>query len=162
MKRLATTLGVLLVAAAVAAPVMAWGPGWGRDGRMMGGGGYGPGYCWDRDRASTDLTPDQKAKLDELEDKFSSETRELRSQLWSKQEELEDVMEASTPDVERAKALQKEITDLRAKLSDKRLDYELEARKIAPEAGTKYGRGYGRGMRGFGPGRGPYGPASCH
>ena len=81
------------------------------------------------------------------------------------------MLNSSTPDLEKAKALQGEISDLRAKLDEERLSYELEARKITPEprSGKGYGRGYyGHHMGGYGPhmgyGRhmmGGYGPESC-
>jgi len=59
------------------------------------------------------------------------------------------------PDREKVKALQKELSDLRAKIDEKRLNYELEARKIIPDdqRAGRYGRGYyGRHMGGYGPG----------
>jgi len=49
MKRLTTIIGILALVGAVAVPVMAWGPGWGRGhhmGRYGHGIGYGPGNCW--------------------------------------------------------------------------------------------------------------------
>ncbi|KPK27814.1 MAG: hypothetical protein AMK69_09850 [Nitrospira bacterium SG8_3] len=49
------------------------------------------------------------------------------------------------------------MTGLRAQLAEKRLDFELEERKIAPDTrhGSGYGRGYGQGYgRGYGRGYG--------
>jgi hypothetical protein len=65
------------------------------------------------------------------------------------------------------KSLQKEISDLQGKMADKRVDFELEARKIAPNArfGRGYGRGYGQGYGRYGTmGRnyGPYGQYGPH
>ena len=75
--------------------------------------------------------------------------------------ELNRLFNSEKPDAEKAKTLQKEISDLRAKMAQARIDFELEERKIAPQGNNRrgYGRGYGPGMRGSGPGmRGSYGP----
>ena len=70
------------------------------------------------------------------------------------------MLNSSTPDLEKAKGLQNEISDLRAKLDEKTLTYELEVRKIVPDQRLGYGHGdwdghhmgtYGH-MMGYGPG----------
>jgi len=73
-------------------------------------------------------------------------------------------LNASDPDIEKARVLQKDISDLKAKMGEKRLDLDLETRKILPE-GTRargYGKGYGmgRGRGKWGQKRG-YGPGLC-
>jgi zinc resistance-associated protein len=149
MKRLTTIIGILVLAGAVAVPVMAWGPHWVRGHHMMGYWGSGPEYG----RGDYgNLTSEQKSSLDALDRKFYEETRDLRDQIWTKSRELDSVLNSSNPDLDKAKALQKEISDLRAKLDEKTVTYELEARKIAPDQrlGHGYGRGYGYHM-------GPYG-----
>lgn len=153
MKRLTMILGILLLAGAVAVPVMAWGPGWGRGHHMMGYWGNGPEYG----RGYGNLTPEQRSKLDALDRTFSDETRDLRDQIWTTSRELDTVLNSSNPDLEKAKALQKEISELRAKLDEKELSYELEARKIVPDERFGYGYGHHRGpysghMMGYGPG----------
>jgi zinc resistance-associated protein len=102
--------------------------------------------------------------LDTLNKKFHDETAELRNDLWNKRGELSALLNSPNPDAEKAKALQKEISDLRANLAEKRLDFELEERKVAPEgsygrgygkgSGKGYGKGYGHHMGGYGPGKG--------
>ena len=147
MKKLTTIIGILLLAGVVAVPVMAWGPGWGRGHHMMGYGGGGPEYGRGDYR---NLTSKQKSSLDVLDRKFYDETRDLRDQVWAKSRELGSVLNNSSPDLEKAKTLQKEMSDLRAKLDEKTLYYELEVRKIAPDQRLVYGHGYGHH-------RGPYG-----
>ncbi len=76
------------------------------------------------------------------------------------------MLDSSTPDAEKATALQKEISDLKAKMAEKRLSYDLEVRKIAPDTqerryGRGYGRGYGRSMMGEGPRTGGRGQGPC-
>jgi len=93
--------------------------------------------------------------LDKLYQRFYDETAQLRDEIWAKSEELNIVLSSPSPDAEKAKALQKEISDLRAKLAQSRINLRLEQRKITPKG--YYGRRYGRGsrghhMRGYGPG----------
>jgi zinc resistance-associated protein len=173
MKRLTMILGIVVLVGAVAVPVFAWGPGWGWGHHMRGYWGGGPGYAG----TYRSLTSEQRNQLDALNQKFYGEAADLRYQIWAKSSELDSILSSTSPDLEKAKALQKEISDLRAKLDEKELGYELEARKIVPQdqsgpgyAGG-YGYGYGRGpgmmgpgygyhMGGFGPGMG-YGPGAC-
>lgn len=149
MKRALTIIGIILLVAAIAVPVVAQGPGSGR-GRMMQG--YGPGepgagprWGWD-DR----LTDEQRTQLDKLHQKFFDETASMRSQMAAKRSELHILMNTSNPDFEKAKALQKELSDLRAKMGQERIKLFAEERKINPDA--RYGMGWGRdGRKGDGP-----------
>ena len=145
---------------AFALPVMAHGPGRGPGAKGHWGGG--PGYCWDDGRASGALTAEQQSKMEKLSRNFYDETAQARDALWSKVGEFNRLFNSEKPDAEKAKTLQKEISDLRAKMAQARIDFELEERKIAPQGINRrgYGRGYGPGMRGsYGPGmRGSYGP----
>ena len=70
---------------------------------------------------------------------------------------MDNLLNSASPDEKKIRELQKEISALKAEMGDKRISYELEAKKIAPEAG--FYRGYGRGFHRNqgGPGRG-YGP----
>jgi zinc resistance-associated protein len=163
MKKLVILLGSLTLIAAIAYPVFAHGPGWGGGHHMMGAWRGGPGCYADYERDHGNLTPEKRSQLDDLNKKFNDDTATLRNELWTKSEELGTLLNTANPDEGKLKALQKEIIELRAKLSEKRLDYELEARKISPEGtyARGYGRGYGGHMRGYGHHRGNYGPGSC-
>ena len=141
MKKLVTIIGVLLLAAVVAYPVFAHGPGWGRGGHMWGNGG-GPGSSWHDGRGFRGLTEGQQTKLDELDQKFFNETGDLRGKIWSKRAELDGLLNAQNPDKNKITALQKEISTLQAQMSEKRLSYRLEARKVSPEG--YYGGNVGR------------------
>jgi zinc resistance-associated protein len=169
MKRLLTIAAFILLTGVLAAPVLARGPGWGWGGHMMYGPGGGPGYG-PYNRGYTDtLTAEQRDQIEALYKKFYDETSQLRNELWTKHNELRETLNATEPDVEKAKALQKEISDLQSTLAQKRIDLEVQESKIAPD--TQYSRGYGRGFgghmmgRGYGMGhgwnRGGYGPGSC-
>ncbi len=63
---------------------------------------------------------------------------------------------SSSPDLEKARGLQGEISGPCAKLDEKTPTYEPEARKILPEqrSGYPYGGGYGRHMGAYGHGMG--------
>ncbi|MBW2064474.1 MAG: Spy/CpxP family protein refolding chaperone [Deltaproteobacteria bacterium] len=160
-KRTFTVLGISLLVAILAIPVIAWAMPWGA-GPMMGnwgmmgygygphygmmGYGYGPYYGWGPGTA----VPEQVQKLRELERKYFDETTQLRNELWQKSSELSTLLTQANPDPEKAKALQREIDDIRSKLSEKGLEYRLEARKITPSYGVT--GGYGYHMGGYGPG----------
>jgi zinc resistance-associated protein len=157
MKKLATVLGTLVLVAGLAVTVFAWAPGWGFGNHMMGywGGGpaYGGGYG--------NLTPDQRSRLDTLNGQFYNETTSIRNEIWTKSAELDALVNGPNPDLEKAKALQKEIGALQAKLDEKQVNYDLEARKLGVQGGG-YGGGYGPHMGGFAYGMmGGYGPGAC-
>ena len=165
MKKLGTVLGITVLVAALAVPVFTWAHGWGRGHHMMGYWDRGPGYSSQYDRGYENLTEEQASKLSQFDKKFYSETANLRDKIWSKSAELDTLLSSADPDLDRLRAIQKEINDLRVKLDEKRLNYELEARKVNPD--TQFSRGYGRHMwgRGSGMGYGRHmggsGPGAC-
>ncbi len=160
MKKLTTTLGLMVLVGVLAVPVFAWHRG------GWGGGSGGPGHWGQRGGSYGNLTTEQRSQLDNLEQTFYEDTRSLRREIWTKSDELDVLLNASDPDLKKVKALQKEISDLRAKMEGHRTDFELGTRKIVPD--EDLARGYGRGggrrmgrhMKGYGP-RGGYGPGSC-
>jgi len=156
MKRLLTAAGIMTLVAALAIPVLAQGPGSGR-GRMMecygpGGSGDQPRYgAWDEK-----LTDEQREQIKKLQQKFYDDTAQLRSEIAAKQSELNILMNTSNPDVQKARSLQKDLSDLKGKMAQERINLQFEARKINPDA--RFGMGYGRGMGGPGRGMGGDGP----
>jgi zinc resistance-associated protein len=156
MKRALTIIGIVVLVAAITIPVMAQGPGTGR-GRMMQGYGPGePGDCPRYGARDDKLTDEQRTQLDKLHQKFFDETAAVRSQMAAKHSELMILMNTSNPDLEKAKALQKEISDLRGKMGQERIKLFAEERKINPDA--RFGMGWGRGgMKGGGPSGGGMG-----
>lgn len=169
MKKLTAILGITLLSGLLAVPVIAWSQGWGR-GHMMGCWDRGPGAYDQNDRgyAST-LSREQQERMTDLDRKFYDETRELRDKLQSKSAELNTALAETSPDAVKATRIQKEISDLRTQLDEKMVAYEIEARKIAPDARFGGGYGYGRMMGGYGgargygmgPGTRGYGPGAC-
>ena len=145
MKKVLTTLGILVLVGFLTAPVFAhrWGGG-----KNYGGPGGGP--CWSEGGANSNLTESQGAELEKLEQSFFNDTAKLRDEIWSKSAELNTMLNSPDPNAKKAQALQKEISNLKAKMGEQRLNFELEARKIAPNA--RFSRGYARGSgsRGYG------------
>ena len=157
MRKILMTLGILFMVGILAAPVFAHRWGWGGEDGPSGGPGYGPCYL-----EGGNVTESQQMELDKLYESFVKDTDKLREEIWNKSSELDTLLDSTNPDANKVKILQKEISNLQAKMADKRVDYELQARKIAPDArfGSGYGRGYGQGYgRGYGMGmhHGPYG-----
>ena len=171
MKRIMTVGAVILVVTALAMPAFARGPGWGGGPGGRGGQGYGPGTnCPNYGAGDQNLTEEQKTQLSNLQKKFFDSTAQLRNQLWAKRGELQTLMSSPSVDVDKARALQKELSDLQAKMAQERLSFQIEERKINPDArfrgmgrgqgmggqgmmgGRGQGMGYGRGMGGYGPG----------
>jgi Spy/CpxP family protein refolding chaperone len=153
MKRVITVIGIIVLVGAFAVPASAHDRGWGKGPGMMGYQGKAPGR--DYGRGNENLTEEQRSQLDELRKKFFDKTSELRLEVGKKSLELNSLMTSSDPDAEKATALQKEVSDLRAKLAQERITHQLEVRKIAPDA--RFGRAYGPHKRGYGPHRGNYG-----
>ena len=173
MKKLLIVLTISFLIGAIAYPALARGPGWGR-GTYPGYGGPCRDYAPQQGNVYGNLTDEQRSGLDKLYQKFYDETVQLRNEIGSKSIELNNLLRSSDPDTQKIRSLNKEISDLRARLGEKRLDFDLEARKIMPQ-GSYYGKGYGKGYarfmqgRGHGPGMGNgpkrgyagYGPGYC-
>ena len=143
MRKLGTVLVILILSGMVAAPVLA-GPG--HSGWYYCPYGYGPGNSG-LNPYEPGITSEQNDQVDKLTKAFFDETNELRKTLWTKSHDLDAIMAVSAPDEAKAMALQKEISDIKATLSQKRIQYQISVKKIIPEAsfvpspGPRYGRG---------------------
>ena len=122
------------------------GPGYGP--HMMGPG-YGPHMGWGWDRENLGLTEEQAERLEAARDSFYRETRDLRDQIYDRSAQIRQEWSKENPDRSRIQDLQKEIAGLESELDQKRLDFQLETRDIAPELGRGFA---GRGYRGPGAG----------
>jgi zinc resistance-associated protein len=132
---------VALALVAMAGLAVAAGPG-------FGSGGYGncpQGYN------QLNLTPEQKTKLTEMQEKHWKDTVTLRNEMQTKRLELQTLWTAPNPDKDKILAKQKELNELRNKMQGKGTDFRLEARKVlTPEQAAQVGT--------FGPGKGFGGP----
>jgi Spy/CpxP family protein refolding chaperone len=149
MKKVFVVFAMALVLAG-ATYVYAVGPGPGpgpREGCM----GYGKGAS---------LTEEQRTQLQELRQKFHSETATLREQIWAMRQELLTLWSDSKFGADAILKKEKELRDLQDLMKDKAVQMKLEARTILTpeqlaEFGTFGGPGSGRGSgRGHGKGRG--------
>ncbi len=153
MNRKTSIIVVMIVAmTVVSATVFAWGPGKGT--------GCGPRWCQKFSDGLTgpcvDLTQEQRDQLQGLRQKFIDESAAIRATRAARFEEMNILMETSSPDRERLVQLSREIGDAMKQLMEKKIDFQLEAKKIAPELnlGRKgFGRSFERsnsmGMKGF-------------
>ena len=152
MKKITSIVGITLLSALLIVPAAVWAHGWGWGGGHMMGywGGRSGNYDQDDRGYNSTLTREQQNRLTDLDRKFYDETRDLRDKLWSKSAELNAALAEASPDTAKVTTLQKEVSDLRAKLDEKAINHEIEARKIAPD--TRFGGGYGYGhmMGGYG------------
>ncbi len=107
------------------------------------------------------LTQEQTTKLQELRNSFFKDTAGLRSDIFKKEQDMDVLMLEKSIDTEKAKKLQDEISGLHAQIAQKRLQAQLDARKLlTPEQiaqlppGCNMGFGPGGKGCGFGPGGG--------
>lgn len=131
----ATALIILAVTAAAAGP---W------------GSGMGP-----RAALTLELTPDQSAELQALDEAHWKEVAPLRNELLAKNEELRQLLAASDPDRTAILAKQREIHDLRGTVGELGIQHQLDRRALlTPEQQQKLAERGGPGCRGEGKGRG--------
>ena len=138
------------------------------------GPGMGPGHrgmheTWGPAK-DYPLTPDQKAKFQELRRKFRDENANLIGAIVTKRLELQSLWTDPKADPKAIIGKERELRDLKNQLKDKAVQMRLEARKfLTPEQiengrpgwGMGMGPGHGRGYMargGYGMGRGGMGP----
>jgi len=103
-----------------------------------------------------DLSDEAIQKLDEQREAFFKSTQDLRQNIYQKQLALESEFAKKNPDAKIAKNLQKEISDLRAQIDQKRIENMIEMKEINPAIGAGFmgpgmmGYGHGSGFRGYG------------
>ena len=160
MNKKAKRIIVLTVVAIFGITTLAF-AGWGRGySHMMGRGDWGPGYHHmggygpDQGRYYSNLSDEEIAKLDQQRTEFFKATENIRENLYKKELDLRSELAKENPDINKASKLQGEISGLQSELDQKRLEYDIKARKTAPDYG-RGGRGYGP-MMGYGPGGGGY------
>jgi len=127
---------------------------------MMGPWGADSGYCGQHERGYENVTEEQRSKLQQLDKKFYNETATLQNEIMAMSDELNNLLNSTDPDPEKAKTLQKSLSEVRAKMDEKRLAYTLESRTIMPELRSRHRYGWGRHhKRSYGSGM--YGTGSC-
>ena len=132
----------LTVAAVIGIGTYAFGHMGGGDGyydRMHGGPMMHQGYYGEPGNDyRTDLKDEDIKALDEERIAFLKATDSVRQNLYSKELELRSELYKENPDVSKAGALQKEISELESELDQKRLDHMIKIRKLNPNAGRGF------------------------
>ncbi len=86
-------------------------------------------------RWNDDLNEIQAAELNSLEQKFCSDSVKLRKKIRAKSEEvINTLLNTSEPDSKKVKAVQAELSEFSANMVGHIVNFELEARKIAPDS----------------------------
>jgi len=146
MKRLTGIMGVLILTCLFAVSILyaaedtATGKG---TGKMMGMQ-RGRAQMGAMEGKASNLTDEQREQIEKLQKKFREDNADTIKQLMTKRFDLNTILSSDKPDAEKAKVIQKEISELQAKLAQKRLDLHFELARIAPDA--KFGMGPGRRM----------------
>jgi len=162
MRKLTLTLTAVAVGLLLTSQAFAWGPGRGP------GAGRDCGYRSEAGFEKLNLTDDQKAKIEALQDANYKATKPVREKMFDKSVELRRLWLQANPDKGKITAAQKELRTLRDEMEDTVIALRLEIRKVLTPAqneklaNSRWGRGPGFGPRGgmrgqgeFGPGRGP-------
>lgn len=135
MKKSLIITGTLLIVALMTVNAFAFGQG-------QGTGNFKDCPRYENRQAFQDnLTQEQKDGLKALHQKFIDETYEIRSAKMIAREQLKMLMETSAPDKTKLHNLSQQLNDLQKQLMDKRIDFTLEAKKIAPEYTFAQGHG---------------------
>jgi zinc resistance-associated protein len=142
--------------------------GWGRG--FHGGGGPGCGQNtgggYDCPRyGRSDVSEEDRKKIDQERESFFKDTEALRQQIYEKEMALRSELAKVTPDAGMAAEIQKALSALQGQFDLKRLDHMIKMRGVNPNAGRgrmmgrggmmSQGRGYMMG------GSGPRGGGSC-
>ncbi len=105
------------------------------------GGGHGGNYMHD-----TNITDEQREAARALVTASQKKTAPIKEQLFVKNQELEALQNAATPDVEAVKKVANEVVELRKQLRTERDNLGLEIDKaLGLPAGTHALNGYGHG-----------------
>ena len=138
MKKMLVAIGVVGVMALTAATAFAWGPGMGRG----FGPGVGPGM------AGVNLSPEQVAKIQKIQADRYAEMAPVRTEMFAKRTELQNLFREPVLDQAKIAVKQKEISALQVQMQEKALATRTAvAETLTPEQRAQ--------LPAFGPGMGP-------
>jgi len=115
----------------------------GAGGYGMGPGmmGYGPGYAANGNGYGSNLSNEQRSRLEASRLAFYSQTQDLRNRIQDQRDALRAELYSAHPDSAKVGQLQRTLSGLEADYNQRVVQHQLELRKIAPDAYS--GRGYG-------------------
>ena len=87
-------------------------------------------------RCLENLSKEDTEKVKAERDKFSKATQDLRQEIMSKQLLIQSELVKPVTDLQKAIALQKELSALEAEMDQKSLLHQLDIKKISPDAGA--------------------------
>jgi Spy/CpxP family protein refolding chaperone len=158
MKKTMIVLGMAVVMFLGISYVFAQDPG--------AGPGHGHGWMHGQEHRGhwnkLNLTPEQRAKFQELRRRFITENAQLIGAIVAKRLEFHSLWTDPKADSQAILAKERELRDLKNRMKDKIIQYKLEARSsLTPEQIEKFGvmermgHGFGRGFKmGHGQGMG--------
>jgi Spy/CpxP family protein refolding chaperone len=159
MKKTLVALGLVAVMFLGISYTYARGPGFGPGPGSGQGPGAGPGNCPGCGGA-LNLTPEQQTQMKELRQKHFEEMAPVREKMFNLRQELRALWAKPGVTKEEIQDKTQQMNQLRDQMQDKMVEQRLEAQKLlTPEQISAMGAGPGkggRGMKGFGPGRGCY------
>jgi Spy/CpxP family protein refolding chaperone len=157
MKKTLVALGLVAVMFLGISYTYARGPGFGPGPGSGQGPGAGPGNCPGCGGA-LNLTPEQQTQMKELRQKHFEEMAPVREKMFNLRQELRALWAKPGVTKEEIQDKTQQMNQLRDQMQDKMVEHRLEAQKLlTPEQISAMGAGPakgGRGMKGFGPGRG--------
>jgi periplasmic protein CpxP/Spy len=110
---------VVFLAPMVCAESGAWGHGMGMH------GSFSPEMA-----SALNLTNDQMQIIQELRNAYSNEMAPLQNQLFSKKAEMRMLWDGSNPDREKLSAMHEEISDLRQRINQVAVQYQMDCRDV--------------------------------
>ncbi len=133
-------LGIMVVAIVAVFSVTSlafagWGNGCGYGmgrGNNDAGSNHQGGYGHGQQGYNGNLSTEEIAKLDQQRADFFKATDSTRQKLYEKELALQSELAKENPDTGKASNLQGEISRLQSDFDQKRLDYEIQARKSVP------------------------------
>ncbi len=136
MKKKLSIIITLAFAAVIALSAGAFAYGGGKTGHHMGKGGMPVDRQAPESRYESmwnALSTEQQDQLKALQQNFIDETASIRTELTAKKANMSILLDTSSPDAAELKNLAGEIADLKAKIMEKRIDFMLNAKKVAPD-----------------------------
>jgi Spy/CpxP family protein refolding chaperone len=148
MRRYSIVLTTIAIMIAISIPLFAHGPWGGHEGGNpdnpryeMGSGNF---ECPDYNLRNEKLTEAQRTQLMQIKEKYTKDTATMREQLQEKRQEMRSLLNSPNPDETKILDLQKQTARLRDQLDQEWIKYNLNIKKIVPDAkiGQAWRNGY--------------------
>jgi hypothetical protein len=133
MRKLALILGMLMISGIFAVPAYAMGGGMGAGGMM---GNWGSGLLnwfqnWRNGSGYTNPPGVERKQMRELDQRHDEDSAYLKYQIQMKEKELDALLKSRDPDIEKVRALNRDIRELRTEADQEQRNYELESGRMS-------------------------------